>query len=252
MASHHEYWTPSYDFISLMAPAAPRVSIITFNYDLLLDWCIKLGEVPARRRLLSYGLPQSVLASGGPKDAMWMTPTPPVEGPYNGSLRLFKLHGSLNWAHCLDCGRLTAFPTELLPHFFSGETYDRDCAACGSGNLEPMILPPGPAKESSKLAPLWEAAEAILDDAHQIVFVGYSMPDYDTSVKQLFHRVCSSLRLRRKEIRVIDPGAGDALSKRYEAVVGPHIAIKKSFVEAVSDAMAEARSVWSALGLEPR
>jgi hypothetical protein len=59
----------------------PRTaSVLTFNYDIGLDWALEFKNQPVK-----YGLEEE---------------TPPTPG-------LFKLHGSLNWAYCQACRNIT-------------------------------------------------------------------------------------------------------------------------------------------------
>ncbi len=57
-----------------------RASVITFNYDLGLDYALQF-----HRHGLDYCLEPS---------------------QFSPSLRLLKLHGSLNWARCTECGKI--------------------------------------------------------------------------------------------------------------------------------------------------
>ena len=105
------------------------VSIITFNYDFALDLaiCYKLSSC-------SYGL----------------------EGPIR-DIKLFKLHGSLNWGKCPKCGKVT---TRDLNYLLSKQ-YERVniedghvknpistipliCNSCSEKfqNTVPLIIPP--------------------------------------------------------------------------------------------------------------
>ena len=68
--------------LSREAEPKQTVSVITFNYDLVVDYA------------LSYN-------SLGPNYAM--------EGAINGGIPLLKLHGSTNWAQCAECGKIVCF-----------------------------------------------------------------------------------------------------------------------------------------------
>jgi len=68
-----------------------RYSVITFNYDLVLERAI-IGE----RRSVDYKLGQ-------------------IEKTYSSGIPFLKLHGSLNWVYCPDCGRWEIYEEPVGP-----------------------------------------------------------------------------------------------------------------------------------------
>ncbi len=69
-----------------------------------------------------------------------------------------------------------------------------------------MILPGNPnvAAERSSVKLIWDDVESVLSDAELIVFIGYSLPDYDSYAKQVFRQHASG-----KEIEVFNPSPDD-------------------------------------------
>lgn len=93
---------------------------------------------------------------------------------------LLKLNGSLDWVVCSG-GHLG-----LLPYFVQHDSFSIKCnvPSCG-GKIEPLIVIPH-GKYADRFKPLWDEAGQVLNEADKIVVIGYSFPDYDTRVTDLF------------------------------------------------------------------
>jgi NAD-dependent SIR2 family protein deacetylase len=107
-----------------------EMSVITFNYDLCLDWALHVGGLRPDYRL-------------------------PNDGPEGrGSIDILKLHGSLNWAKCEHCGiipkRLSDLTKIMLPAgdgtarlTVSDKIAFQTCDKCSKRfSREPVIVPP--------------------------------------------------------------------------------------------------------------
>lgn len=150
----------------------PETLFITTNYDTLLDSALE--EIPGLH--LDYGL-EFANRSKAPADGAL-------------AVKLFKIHGSLNWLHCPACNTisLTGGNQEVI-----GLLTDRrrsDCEDCGSIIL-PVIVPPTFFKDMSNifLNLVWNKAEQHLRQVERIIFCGYSFPDSDLHIKYLIKRV---------------------------------------------------------------
>lgn len=148
-----------------------ETSLISLNYDLLLDNALKKSGL-APDYCLDFldvaGLSGSAMTLGGP--------------PSHGGIKLFKLHGSLNWGYCPSC-----FTTV----FTRDQKVSRSevCPTC-DGLLSALIVPPTPMKvpPSPFLSALWKKAEWELSQAKEIVFIGYSLSDADANIRYLLFR----------------------------------------------------------------
>jgi hypothetical protein len=164
-----------------------RDLIITFNYDVMLDYAM-------------YQL------SMAPEYCLFH---PPFD---TNRYRLLKLHGSINWGLCQNCnkkdgndvplqevrptpiapGRMIApmtptgtrfkmqMMTEILPN--------TPCSFCEKiGVLEPFVIPPTWSKAvgNTPLKGIWAQAVEEIKTAFQIVVIGYSMPQTDTFFQYL-------------------------------------------------------------------
>lgn len=198
-----------------------RATIISFNWDLLLDRLL-FGDPTAE----SYGLSDSL-------------PTGPV---------LLKPHGSLNW---FAGDQVKSVPTAKL-HLLLDGPRDTDRVYCFrhprgikstvGRQYMPLLITPTFAKEFDSnpvYEKLWKRVTRALSTARKVVFVGYSLPPSDLQAQFIlrcgFHYQADGLRTelgRRKsrptgpaDVLVINPDS--AVSKRVRNVVGPKSSFSK-------------------------
>jgi NAD-dependent SIR2 family protein deacetylase len=165
-------------------------TIITMNYDCLVDDCLtSMGVQP------SYALQDAEL--------------PPDLRRCGYEIGMLKLHGSANWFKC-NSGRCDGkiiiaggTPAKRLEYF-----YGQHCPHCGQNEVEPVIVPPTWAKggESEVLRPVWAEALRALREAGRVFVIGYSMPSTDE-----FFRYMLALALAANEgvdkIVVVNPSS---------------------------------------------
>ena len=149
--------------------------MITFNYDLALDYALRMRHVAVDRGLSAE------------------------KGP---GIPYLKLHGSLDWARCVKCKRVVPFDAFRLVEnnreggyctfpVVSKRLKEIRCpnGACGGALVEdrPFIIPPAwsKARHREGIQPVWMRAAEELADAQNIFVVGYSMPDTDPFFKYL-------------------------------------------------------------------
>lgn len=141
------------------------VTFISTNYDTLMDEAIAtVGEVV-------YGFEPK----GNPK-----------------GIKLYKLHGSLNWSECRHC---EAFAIDAPAHSL--------CADCGQPRKS-IIIPPKYNKNirNAHLQKVWLEAERALAQAERLIICGYSFPDADINVKYLLKQ--GELSGKKLEINVVN------------------------------------------------
>ena len=107
---------------------------------------------------------------------------------YSNPIPLIKLHGSIDWGICENCGRLHLYFPCMDRMFYKGKV----CAnkECG-GIVSPFIVIPC-AEYSEKMDHLWDVARDHLKKADKITVIGYSFPEYDRKVKDLFRESLDS------------------------------------------------------------
>lgn len=151
-------------------------SIITFNYDVALDYALHFNSVP-----FSYGLEQG-----------------DTQLPY------LKLHGSLNWVQTTETPpRVVAWPVkewsavqtlhldekDLVRYRVSRQLEHQNPALGQFGyDFNPVIIPPTWNKTAyqANLANVWQRAARELADAQQIFVSGYSLIATDAYFRYLF------------------------------------------------------------------
>ena len=217
--SHHLPGAPGDypGFVQLLKELNPRdrypISIITFNYDLALDYALYQEDIEH-----VYQLPNSRSDS-------------------HDVVHLLKLHGSLNWGRMAEC------PSVVVPWLwkdyldkFAPVVPSRAGAKIvlpvasrisefvdGEGNpmeQTPVIVPPTWSKNEHHqvLEEVWRAAAKDLEEAEHIFVIGYSLPETDHFFRYLF-ALGTMGKTRLKNIVVYDPQAGKIRSK-YEAILG--------------------------------
>ncbi len=193
-------------------------AVITFNYDICLDWALFHSQ-----RSWGYCL----------------------NGPGSGdgdSLRLLKLHGSLNWAFCMSCGDVwvsrdlpsiaRVVPLDVLSAKEDGRQTMRlkvvngplsgSKCGCSSPKLAVMLVPPtiNKGQHHNVLKEVWTSAAAELGAAEEIIVCGYSLPETDLFFRYLYAvGAIGEACLRR--FWVLNPDA--RVKPRFQALLGRQV-----------------------------
>jgi hypothetical protein len=211
---------PYEEFASLIIDVCGRsreeCAVITFNYDISLDYALQFYGIP-----VNYCLEENVIRS---------------------AIKILKLHGSLNWGKCAkeDCS--LTIPWNMGDFFkkFHFELWKEPKSItldigsklvnhehCGRPLLcEPMIVPPtwNKTEYHGNLTNVWAEAGRQLGEAENIFIVGYSHPSSDEFFKYLF-ALGSIGRAKVRRFWVFDPDK--SIEERYAAIVGT--GIKRQF-----------------------
>jgi len=190
----------------------PQTLFLTTNYDTLIDNA--LTSVPNMQ--LDYGL------EFGNRS--------PVAGTAE-AIRLFKVHGSLNWLYCPACNTISLTGRNQGVLRLLTDRQKSDCEQCGSIIL-PVIIPPTFFKDMTNVFfnMVWNQAEQHLRQVEQIVFCGYSFPDSDLHIKYLIKRVQTN-RPNPLDLRFVvinghpgkNPYQADKEHLRYRRFLGPAV-----------------------------
>lgn len=152
------------------------VFFITTNYDILCDNAL-LDFCRSNRSKMEYGVDFLNTAEGNNfKQA-------------DGSIKLYKIHGSLNWLYCPTCNNLRITPSKKEIASLLRNPREYRCSSCMT-QYAPIIVPPTFYKNLSNvfLSQVWNKAEGKLLHAEHIIFCGYSFPDADIHIKYLIKR----------------------------------------------------------------
>jgi len=194
---------------NLRHAAVPRqtVAVITFNYDIAVDYAFNQLNTP-----VEYGL---------------------EDEPVDNAIPLLKLHGSLNWAWCRECE--VVVPCTLPEDFSKWErgyqgitgpamiSMRNVLARCAHGkhpvDLEPVIVPPTWYKSDyyGTLSPVWARAAFELSAAESIFVIGYSLPPSDLFFRYLYALGTLSETVL-KHFWVFNPDA--SVHERFQALLG--------------------------------
>jgi hypothetical protein len=206
---------------------------VSTNYDILIDNA--LTEERDEGSHLDYGV--DFRNFDRPYD--WSRPR------LDGSVRLFKPHGSLNWLFCPTCNELEITPKEkgVVTRLIS-DFADKICPDCESV-YAPLIVPPTFYKDMNNtfLSTIWNRTDIALRKVNHIVFCGYSFPDADIHIKYLLKRAQTN---RDTPVRFTvvnhypgkDPKEAAQEKARYERFLGPVDYTPLSFGDFVADPMA--------------
>ncbi len=190
-------------FVSRIAAAHDRSSVICLNYDPVLEFAF----ARLRRCNIDYGVWRS------PADLNLTDPLAWSDRDYT----IFKPHGSTTWLRCGHCGNIyfKGLSVEAFPaSFYSQHDW---CRRCKSSDVMPLMVAPefGSDAESQPefMTDLLAMAMRELHVARRLVFIGHSLPGYDGELRLAL--LWSTLRENSglEEITVVDPSR--ATLERY-------------------------------------
>ncbi|QIB69727.1 hypothetical protein Ami103574_10510 [Aminipila butyrica] len=142
------------------------ITFISTNYDIILD------NVLGRKFDVDYGFYHLDRGDAAEK-----------------SVKLLKIHGSLNWKYCPVCKCIDA---KIDPQGTLSIVDNPGAVTCGQcrGEAQYIIVPPTYYKDMGNvyLTNIWNNAEKVLREADHIVFSGYSLPSADMHIKYLLKR----------------------------------------------------------------
>lgn len=190
--------------------AADTISFISLNWDIILDHAlfrafILYSERPDRPTgAIDYGtyfdpydptedrlLPNSLVAA--------------MRGL--GTVKLLKLHASMNWLYCSECGRLFVKAGEKIA---LAPASCRRCNHRSDALMFPLLLTPTFIKDMNNIhiKQIWHSARLLLREADRIVFVGYSFPQADFEFRLLLNKNART----NSKIEVVNFNDGEELS----------------------------------------
>lgn len=201
-------------FLSVLRENGEAISIITFNYDLGVDYGLSFNNF-----VIDYCL------ADAPTD--------------HNVIQLLKLHGSTNWARCAECGTVIPWQVRdivkdcLAECRVKGVRLEKEADVrlpvrghlaaiqhCGGTCLaEPLIVPPTWNKGGhyEAIKQVWQRAAANLHAAENIFVIGYSWPTTDHFFHHLYALGTAGPTLLRR-FWLIDPS--EETEARYRRLLG--------------------------------
>jgi hypothetical protein len=204
---------PSWFYDLLLLLHYRRNNVITLNYDTIV-------EVGVTSLLGGPQMEVDVddLLGGQPPLAV----PSPARWQFQQTMRLLKLHGSLDWWWVPgDLSGATLVREEVRSVFGRRVPIDDEQRRRAIPGREPFIIPPLATKSRYYRNPLtrqlWRDAFEALAEARRITILGYSLPQVDIVMSGMLGTV---LRTEGVTVEVVDPEP-DAICKRIEALGGP-------------------------------
>jgi hypothetical protein len=152
-----------------------RDTIVSLNYDWVIDHVLKTHGHNKWNPKIGYGLPVYVSGKQGVGTRYWACKDENNNATYpDRSILVLKLHGSMIW-----------FPVSADRKPPRLELRTRWWHQ--NGNLKFEIAPPEWNKptRSGVYVPVWRKAREFIRDARGIIFIGYSLPEADLPVQAL-------------------------------------------------------------------
>lgn len=176
---------------AIVSALSPPDCIISFNYDCVIDHALRSSTRSVWNAKYGYGFPKPARIDAGTA-SVWSGQTPPNGS--NSTLRLLKLHGSLNW--------------KTLPDNENGPIQFRQRLYKQNGSKVYEIIPPEFVKaiEREPFSTLWMRAASALRTARVLAFVGFSFPPTDQLVEALFRMALEDNKTLKRLI-IVNPTA---------------------------------------------
>lgn len=178
----HTYTCKDYEKVmNFLEREKSCVSIITTNWDVLLEQYMYRNGIEFDYNFNSeYVIDESVKSKT-------------LKGKSEDSIKLLKIHGSINWFRCLRCGTLQVCGVDECGQYLFDDSKEEKCYKCGQiaygdqVQLKPEIITPTMFKSinSQLYNNLWQNAAYQLQNADKIIFCGYSLPIADFEFRYL-------------------------------------------------------------------
>lgn len=178
------------------------VTVVSTNYDASFDFAAfdaVLGNWQESYWRADFGF------SWRDPDDGSIVPPPGNSPSGRARLRLFKLHGSLNWMRCPRCGFVYVNFQYVIAAADAKKGWDAECH-CGWRPLRSVLVAPSLARDTREpsLLSLWLAAGEALRTATSWVFAGYSLPPEDLAIRSMLVRAYQGAPRPKPVIQVVD------------------------------------------------
>lgn len=152
------------------------------------------------------------------------------------TVKLYKIHGSLNWLNCPSCDRM--FVDKVLKSGILENGIEAHCRFCKSQfnipndlergyNLQPQIIYPTFLKDlnTSHFSNIWNSVARDLAETKRIVFMGYSFQQADFEIRQVLASNlpddCEIINVgNSKELNEVNKGYQTSAQSRYKNFFG--------------------------------
>jgi len=165
-------------------------SIISFNYDCIIDFALKRHGDDKWNAHYGYGLNLGSRGSAIEGDGFWQ---PTKQAPQSKTIHVYKLHGSLHFDLVERANRQSKMKLKQRPYTRQKGEFMRF-----------TILPPESQKAYDRgvFRGLWQGAAEALRKTQHVVLIGYSLPVTDMHATALFR---TSVSKKLKSLVVVNP-----------------------------------------------
>lgn len=157
-----------------------NITIISTNWDVLI-------EEYFQREKIDYNLCFN--------EQYYIDNSRTVKKVSSKTVNLIKLHGSINWFKCMNCGTINIVDNSACGKFLFEDSTEEHCMKCGEttfddGLLQSQIITPTMIKSINNQLynNLWSAASNDLREAKRITIIGYTLPLADFELRYLLGR----------------------------------------------------------------
>lgn len=199
--------------LKLVNALRPRDTVISFNYDCVMDCALRLGGNGKWGARYGYAFrrPSRVLEEG---DRYWSADLPAPNAA--STIYLLKLHGSLNWQ---------------LPPTADGDILLKQRLHRQNGTPRFTIIPPGWSKherDEPEFDELWKKAERALRNAKTIAVVGFSFTPTDLHVQAVV-RLAIARSNSLRHLVIANPSTEDRERVRavFSQQLGPKVIVRQ-------------------------
>ena len=195
-----------------------KAVFISMNYDILLDRVLNVSQ----EFFPDYDLEDFVKERILSEEHLGKT-----------SVKLLKLHGSLNWRMCESC--------HLLRDTGNAVVWPQSqCNDCANKVARPMLIRPTLLKDFRHRVwrDVWRKAGHVLASASHWIFIGYSLPMADVWMLRLLAQSARSggAEVRHRKITVVNPDP--EVSQRFRLLFPKSVGRHQNFQSWVEDCVA--------------
>ena len=194
---------------AILQALSPTSSIVTFNYDLVIEEAFTSADMWNPQDGFGVKLAGSTLEWA----RLWVSEKSPSGPPASSKIALLKLHGSLGWVSYSN----RVVKLKGRPYYV--RTNKRE-------NIS--VLPPGWNKriDVNPYKLFWKEARSRLEKCKTLVVVGYSLPETDLLARALFSEVVRKRAVSEtylKRLILVDPDQNVRIKfvRMFTPAVGP-------------------------------
>lgn len=195
------------------------LTIVSTNYDSLVDSLllekIEMDSDMSINGVVDFGFSWR---EHGPGKFLEMVNHPPK----SPRLRIFKLHGSINWLKCPLCGFIYVNTTGggIFEQAFREDKIDyNNTCVCGHGPVRTVIVAPSMVRsiQDPDLLTIWRSALESLRTADEWIIAGYSFPPEDIAIRSILLRAYHGRGRKGQppKIRVVQREKDQKMEGRY-------------------------------------